>query len=349
MEPIISIVTGKQGRTNANKPAYELLSEIRRIPLEIETLEDGDIEHMASDIIGLAQANQGHRFDQAYMDDHNGAYGIASIMLDTQLNARAWRMPVYRPTSHGGHVAFRTHDEIENVVKMTHDDIPIDTAGSKDLGLLAAKFQNMECILIMPDTLEHPKLLRALRLETKGDGSDTTTLVYLRVCDGLGLGRSPPHLSTGKFKFLFPGVPIDTSQVKPRAQKKRNADATDGSTSTNGTNAAEKRAKVEGNAYEILHKLLDDTVRGSATNTKGASYQTAKQFLRSLDDAVGRDKCIETLSNYTHLPGPVVMDMFGNMDVIESIVASNIEEAHISEKILGHTRALHDLVHTAFD
>ena len=340
MEPFISIVTGKQGRGNPNKPTHEFFTEIKTIALEVETLDDTDISTCASEILALAREHQGHRFDASYLEEHGGAYGIAVISLDTQLRARKYTMPVFRPTSHGGHVAFRTQKEIEAVVKITHDDIPIENAGAMELGLFAGKFKNLECLLIMPDTLEHPKLLRALELETKGDGTDTTTLVYLRLCDKLGLGRSPPHLSTGKFKFLFPGVAIDSSLVKPRSQKKRSAvgsgDSSDG-----------KRMKGEPYAnqkiYDVLNGKLDDTMRVSE-RAKGALYQTAKHFLLSLDGHFEEEEFSKAFCGYTHLPGHVLLDMLGNVDMIESITLTSMGDSSARDEVL---RTVHDMYYIA--
>jgi hypothetical protein len=344
MEPTISIVTGKQGRTNANKPPHELLTEMKTIALDVETLGDDDILRISSNVLTLARDHQGHRFDASYMEEHGGAYGIAVIALDTQLNAREYTMPVFRPTSHGGHVAFRTQKEIENVVKITHDDVPIETAGAMELGLHVAKFRNIECILIVPDTLEHPKLFRALDLEVKGDGTDTTTLVYLRLCDKLGLGRSPPHLSTGKFKFLFPGMAIDTSQVKPRTTKKRAADDENAGT-TSGTKRMKREESTDARkTYEILNEMLDDAMRVSDA-AKGALYQIAKHFLLAFDGHFGEEKFTETFKSFKHLPGSVLLDMFGNLDMVESITSTTVRDQSECDTILRSVHDMHYIAH----
>ena len=216
MTPLVHVVRGKRGPIDATKPAHELLELYKNIPIDEEYLSSQDISKIAEKVRDLVRASNGHRIDAEYMQNNDGAYGISTITIDAGMNAHAYTAPLYRPTSSRGHVFLRTGKEIEKVLKITHSDIPVQEAGERTLGLYVSKFKEYNCLLIVPDTFDTPELFRALDLETKGDGTDTTTLVTMKLCDGLGLGRSPPHVSIGKFKFLFPGVERDISQVKKK-------------------------------------------------------------------------------------------------------------------------------------
>jgi hypothetical protein len=332
MEPLVHVVTGKQGRTNANKPAHELLALYKNIAMDSEILLDFEIKEIAGKVLALARTHAGHRFDEAYMAAHDGAYGISAITIDTEYGVHAYTVPLFRPTSHGGHVLFRTGKEIENVLRVTRPDIKAEEAGGMELGLFASKFKGLDCLLIVPDTFDHPELFRALQLETKGDGTDTTTLVYLRLCDKLGLGRSPPHLSIGKFKFLFPGVELDTSLVKSKGTK-RGRDV-----------APSSSAKPAGNVWDVLESMLNESVRdlrNSGLDMTSADYRAksflfglAKHFLMSFDGIMGRETFNKVFAGYAQLPANIVLTTMGNKDIINGIIESNVDDMKIRNSLM---------------
>ena len=313
-EPLVHIVRGKQGRTNATKPSHELLELHKNIPMDEEFLMPFEIEEISAKVLDMARKYSGHRFDTEYMEANGGAYGISTITIDASNNVHAYTAPLYRPTSHGGHVLFRTGKEIENVLKITHSDVPVQEAGSKTLGLYVAKFKNYNCLLIVPDTFDTPELFRALELEKKGDGTDTTTLVTMKLCDGLGLGRSPPHVSIGKFKFLFPGVERDISQVK----KKRSHVEGPGA-------AAPVQVVEEDDVWTVLNSMVAKSAAlAGSDDATNVLYRTAKHFLRTFDRMMGREEFNKVFKNFTRLPDELVIDTVGNKDIIAGIIEKNV-------------------------
>lgn len=325
MEPLVHVVTGKQGRTNANKPSHELLALHKNIAMDSDYLFDFQIEDIVTKVKELTATHHGHRFDQSYMVHHDGAYGVRAIMIDNEYNVHTYTVPIFRPTSHGGHVVFRTGKEIESVLKVTHSDVPVEEAGGMELGLFVGKFKDLNCLLIVPDTLESFGLFRALNLETKGDGSDTTTLVYLRLCDKLGLGRSPPHLSIGKFKFLFPGVALDSSQVK---SKKRPLPP-----------PVVEEDDEDDKIWNAVHEMLENSFRktvgtvreGDFYRSKSFLFGLAKRFLALFNHKMGPDVFDAAFTPFTNLNEDAVLDTIGSKEVIKSVVNMHVDDAVMRE------------------
>ena len=321
MEPLVHIVAGKQGRMSVTKPSHELLAVEENLPLDTETLDECVIAEIAKKVLELAPKYSGHRFDEEYMAQNKGAYGISTLTIDTEYNVHPYVMPVFRPTSPGGHTVFRTALEIEKVLEITHADIPVENAGAMEIGLYMSKFKGLECVLIVPATMKNPKLFRALNLETKGDGSDTTTLVSVRLCDTLGLGRSTPRLSTGKFKFLFPGVPLDTSLVKSKKSKRKREESIE---------------EVTQSAWDALNSMLSECVQKTRADgydkttpdykAKSYLYLMAQRFLDIFDINVGRDRFEQVFAIYTSLPADICLETLGNKKVIRSIIESNVDD-----------------------
>jgi hypothetical protein len=342
MEHHVEIVTGKQGRTNANKPSHELLAVLRTLDMDSGYLGDSELESIVDKVRGILQTHRGHRFDPQYMNAHDGAYGIRVIALDKEYNVHAYTMPVYRPTSHGGHVVFRTGKEIEKVLKITHSDVPIEEAGGMELGLFVSKFKDIDCLFIVPDTIDDPVLFRALDLEVKGDGTDTTTLVYLRLCDKLGLGRSPPHLSIGKFKFLFPGVALDTSLIKSKGTKR----------SREPTPPPPPPPSTVENTWDIMSSLLSDSIKHARTydreseiyKAKGFLYLLAQNFLEVFDIRVGRARFNTIFKDYVHLPVNIFLETMGNRSIIQSIIDTNIRDIQSREIMTYHVDSYMEMI-----
>jgi hypothetical protein len=181
---------------------------------------------------------------------------------------------------------------------------------------------------VVPDTLDDPLLLRALGLETKGDGTDTTTLVYLRLCDKLGLGRSPPHVSTGKFKFLFPGVAIDKSQLKKKVSGKRAREE-----AVVAPEEAPSRS-----VWHTLDALLEESYRVAQSvdggGAKSILYRVAKRFLRSCFNMMDRNDFDEAFTDYTRLPVSLVLETMGNKQIIEGFINSNFSDAKVRHSMM---------------
>ena len=319
-EPLVHIVRGKQGRTNATKPSHELLELHKNIPMDEEFLMPFEIEEISAKVLDMARKYSGHRFDTEYMEANGGAYGISTITIDASNNVHAYTAPLYRPTSHGGHVLFRTGKEIENVLKITHSDVPVQEAGSKTLGLYVSKFKNYNCLLIVPDTFDTPELFRALELEKKGDGTDTTTLVTMKLCDGLGLGRSPPHVSIGKFKFLFPGVERDISQVK---KKKKRSHA-------EGPGEAEAVEVLEtvSDVWDILHSKIARTTYARDGEEKRMLSRIAMHFMKTFETQLGRAHFNTAFEWFTRLDDKKVIGFLSERRVIDNVLKRYVRDTN---------------------
>lgn len=164
---------------------------------------------------------QGHRFDDEYVNA-NGSYGINVVTINTAGEVGGYVAPLYRPTSPGGHVFLKNHVAVWDLVHMIYPAIEKADAATTAIYCEIAKFADLDVILVAPtghDILT-AELVYKLRLEAKGDGSDTTMLLRTRLCDAGGLARSPPHFSSSKFRFLFPGECIDLSVMKAKAPKR---------------------------------------------------------------------------------------------------------------------------------
>ena len=335
MAPLVHIVAGKQGRVNPSKPSHELLAMEENLPLDTETLDDSRIAEIAKDVLELVSKHTGYHFDEEYMAQHEGAYGISTVTLDTEYNVHSYVMPVIRPTSSGGHVVFGKGDELKKILAITHRSIPIEEAGSQEIGVYMSKFKGSECVLIVPDMMKkHPKLLRALNLETKGDGSDTTTLVSVRLCDTLGLGKSMPRLSTGKFKFLFPGVSLDMSQVKPKGTKRVSEHVPDKA-------SKQVRTQEQGTpAWSTLHKMLSQAIcsydkTDEEYNSKRALYLMARNFFEAYNWKLGRMNFETAFRPYMQLPLNLVLETLGKKHSIRNIIESTVRDT-VNKKSLIH-------------
>jgi hypothetical protein len=222
------IFQGKRGRSSDTKPPYALLESISALkstpPAEYtDEMNAVDID-MASRVLRRAlemHTLQGHRFDDEYMANQ-GSYGINVVTINTAGEVGGFVAPLYRPTSPGGHVFLKNHVAVWDLVHIIYPLIEKADASTTAIYCEIAKFADLDVILVAPtghDILT-AELAYKLRLEAKGDGSDTTMLLRTRLCDAGGLARSPPHFSSSKFRFLFPGEHIDLSVMKAKAPKR---------------------------------------------------------------------------------------------------------------------------------
>lgn len=320
----LEVSTGKQGRTNPKKPAYKLLTVERKVTSDSETMDIERATILAEEIGAAARTlhdQGGHRFDAAFMEQHGGAYGINVIALDTNYTVHTIKTFLYRPTCPGGPVLFRTGREVERILKVTYPALKPEEAGGMTLGLRLGKFKDLDVVFMMPSSMpDHPVLMYKLNLERKGDGSNTCVLLSARLCDGMGLGRSPPHVSLGKYKFLFPGQPLDVSKVK--------------SAVTKGTKRG--AADIEGVLYEALgaHCKMSDAGRAQL-------YCLVFHFFRSFKSVLGDAAFDETFASYTSMPAPVVAGILLEKEMLRTItMAASRNNRDSVDKIMGNVECL---------
>jgi hypothetical protein len=217
------IVVGKQGRASLTKPPHEMLETYA-------TLETGDTDEdyteIAEKVISLARdmhITSNHRFDAEYLEANNGAYGINVVTLDAHGTVSGYVAPAYRPTSAGGHVFLKSGDAVYDLARRMYPELTKDAANTSEIYCVLAKMRDMNVILAVPDGYMSANLAHKLCLALKGDDTNTAMLLRTRLCDRGGLARSVAHFSTPKWRFLFPGAPIDLSQK--RAKRPRTAAA----------------------------------------------------------------------------------------------------------------------------
>ena len=334
----ISIAHGKQGRHDPAAPLADLLEVTDTVDANVDTLPESAIESIAATVRALAETHQGHRFDAEYMAEHDGAYGISTVFIDTQLNATHLLTPLFRPTSPGGHVFFRTKKMVSTVIERTHDDVPLAQAGSNDIYVCAGKFTGLECIVVIPDSLmHHPHLIRALDLD--GFDGARPCLASLRVCDGNGLGRSAPRVCCGKFKLLFPNAPMDTSLVasRKRPSKKRRADDNDPPPAA----ASVRAINVKDSLNAMLKAQYD-----MHPDTKGLLCCVAKNFIESLGFELDEATFNTKLGGFVALDPDVAVMLLGTIDMCHSIATSALNDArkvaHVMKTVTAHRDLLRD-------
>jgi hypothetical protein len=234
-------------------------------------------------------------------------------------------------------VFLRTKKTIAEVIEKTHDAVPIDAAGSKDLSILVGKLRGLECIVCFPDSMtEHPKLIRAFALD--GIAGAETVVVSLRVCDANGLGRSAPKMCCGKFKFLFPGAPVDASQVVSRKKHKASAQPTQSAhtaTPSRPSRAVKDKLNAMLRTQYDLHR-----------DTKGFLCCVAKNFIESLGIELDEDTFNTKLDVYLPLDPEVVVVLFGSLETCRSIATSALGDAtkvdHVMKTVAAHRDLLRD-------
>jgi len=198
----VALFEGNKGRINYNEE--QALGDILHVKELFEDvhLKDTEIQTIASDVCTLLKSHHGYCFEK----NEQGAYTVPAITIDTSGKVHSYTLPLLPPTKGTSYMIFPKKAHLRQLLPITRDDLPLDKAGEHEICMHLAKFKDKECLLVVPDTYKCPALFRALDLETI---DDTIAIVSVRACDGNGLGRSRPQLCIGKFKFHFPGRPIE--------------------------------------------------------------------------------------------------------------------------------------------
>lgn len=292
------------------------------MPIEYDMTPDTFIAAKAAAFNALAQANQGHSFDVTFMEENGGAYGISMIAIDENFNMAAMESYLYRPTSSGGHNLFRHREHIVEVLRATYSTLTPDKANAMNINLIMAASADFETIIIGPESLaSRPKLLRAMNLKTLSGGpNDDVVLFKVRLCDGKGLGKSSPRLCNGKFKFLFPGVPIDTSLVKSRKRSRPDPTPT---APTVPTVPAVPTAPVD--VKHQLRAIVKNEYMMSGDGRR-VLHRVAYKFLVTLcgelDDATFDAK----MGAYLNIEPAVLVGMFGSVTVCQTVAKAALDD-----------------------
>lgn len=329
--PGVVMMAGKHGRHNMKLPFNELLEVEETLRTEVDTMRDDDIDRIATKVRDLAARNQGHRFDTEYVEAYSGAYGISCIVIDTDFNVSPIIWELFRPTAPGGHVAFRSRENLTEILEFTYKDLTPKEADGEDLKLVLAASADAETVILGPESLtQHPKLLRAMGLKTmSGDPEDDVVAFYVRLCDGKGLGKSAPRICHGKFKFLFPGVAIDTTQVKSRKRTHAETVPPPPPAPVAPTGVKKKLRTIVKNEYLM--------------NGGGRSllHCVANKFLITLGETIGDDAVFdEKMGAYLNLDPDVMIPMFSNIRMCQTVAKAALSDD--PEKVAAVVRSVRE-------
>ena len=328
MSSAVVVAGCTRGRRGPDVALEDRFFQEHVFPYESETLCDEDIRRVASEVLGLASRNQGHGLTPAYAAEHDGANAFSVVTIDTQLRAKAFESYMYPPTTSSGYKLFKTRENIMDLLEATHDSLDADTAGTMELHVYMAKFKDLDCILVVPDSVaaEHPKLIRELGLDTLNDGMDNTILMDIRVCDGQSLGKSAPYLSIGRFKFLFPGVAMDMSQVrqKERVGKKR---------------PAPKPLAVN----EQIISMLDDEYRVHG-RAKRLLYTVARKFVETMHYFLDEHTFNEKMAGFTSITPAVVLSTLGNVTTCHTLATDAVVDVVARDRVIDAVQTMHEFM-----
>jgi len=360
LKPVI-IYEGKRGRNALEKPMNEIL--FVKYPIDKEPCQEKDTETNAKDtkennkpiekqderkvakpldaatlesvtkkVRDILATHHGYRFDSAYMEAHGGSYGIPMIAIDIDYTVHASMMPLYRPTSSGGHVAFRTGQKIKDVLAMTQGDSI----------LYVSKFKDYECVLVTPNALNDPKLYNALNLETLGD---TIALMFLRVCDKFAVGKSQPKLAVGKFKFLFPGHIVDYSQVPKdkdettKQKRKRGDETVDDLFQSPKTSEYTTKEELAEDLRNVIVKGRRAFLYKRTAEEYLARYHLSifsSSFIEALMSFMPTDEFLKAFTPYVDLIPAVALNVLGDRDMARLIVRSHVHNQAWKESMLKY-------------
>jgi hypothetical protein len=262
----VLVAAGKQGRASMVKAPHSMLAEHEILVDDPEAPNSPDGTELARRVLAEALALQeagSHRFDAEYMAGHGGAYGINLVTVDAGGAVTGYVAPAYRPTSAGGHVFLKRGDDVYDLVRRLYPSISRDAAEETEIHCVLAKVRDLDVVVAMPDGFLTARVAHKLRLEFVGDGTENVMVLRGRLCDRGGLARSVMHFSTPKWRFLFPGAPVDLTQKRakrPRGQR--------GGAGGAGEAAEPKRARSES---EVFEKLCEAVVK-----SWGASAQSGQ-------------------------------------------------------------------------
>jgi hypothetical protein len=246
----VVVLVSKPSHADMRRPLTSLISTGEYISPGIDTLDDATVDDVAAKITALANAHQGHRFDAEHVKNSGGSYEISAIVVDANFAAVPLKVPLRRPWSKPCHMFFDDKDGLVGMIAATHTTSFEDAVG-KDIGFFAAKFAGKDCILLGPEAISnHPKVIRALGLETWQDGNDNVAIVPLRIYGSEPLGKQSLRLGFGKFRFLFPDAPFDRSDYDEHMARKRRRELQAIMSPDAPSNAQKKKPRVENGAAQ---------------------------------------------------------------------------------------------------
>lgn len=321
--PAVVMMTGKQGRHDLKTPFANLLEVEETLRPEFDSMSDDDIDRIVNKVRDVVMRNQGHRFDAEHMEECGGAYAISCVAIDEDYNVTPFTGDLYRPKSAGGHVLFRNREHIKEIVEFTYPSLKPNEADSMEIKLVMAASANTDTVIMGPESLaRHPKLLRAMGLRTlTGNPEDDVVAFYVRLCDGKGLGKSAPRLCNGKFKFLFPGVAIDTSQVKSRKRAR--------------AESAPPPAPVPAEPVDVKTELKAIVKRECMMSGAGRSilHSMAYKFLITLGEVMDDDAAFNAkMGAYLNIDPSVLIGLFGTVHTCQAVAKAAIDDA---DKVTG--------------
>lgn len=215
LKPVI-VYKGASGNISANSSVNKLKIEKTLHPLSepSDQFVNQALEDTVEKVRELLESITDHDLDENQCGHAN------AIALNTAFEPTLYKVPVHLHKT-SGRMLLRTTEEVKKILRMTHDDTPLEKDGKDDpkvLHLYFAKFKAKECLFITPDSMCDPRIYNAFDLETVGD---TIGLMSVKACDASGYGRSRPILSIGKFNFLFPGHQIEPTKRAPAPKRPR--------------------------------------------------------------------------------------------------------------------------------
>jgi hypothetical protein len=321
------IVVGKQGRASLTKSPHEMLETYA-------TLETGDSDEdyneIAEKVISRARdmhITSNNRFDTEYLEANNGAYGINVVTLDAHGTVTGYVAPAYRPTSAGGHVFLKSGDAVYDLAHRLYPELTKDAANTSEIYCVLAKMRDMNVILAVPDGYMSANLANKLCLALKGDGTNTAMLLRTRLCDRGGLARSVAHFSTPKWRFLFPGAPIDLSQKRPK--RPRTAAAVT-------TVEIVKRSKSNAPSDTLFDTLCAAVVRSWGTSS--GETGRAVDILETCALTLGTDLFKTIFEKFACDDEEAFPAVLTNEDGMRELVADHVD-ANTCEKLLCAVRA----------
>ena len=321
-EKSVALFEGNRGRINYNEE--QALKDILHIKEAFEEIQidDAEIQSIATNVQALLRTNTGYCFEK----NDQGAYTAPAITIDTSGNVHSYTLPLFSPTKGTSYMIFPKKAHLRQLLQITRDDLPLNSAGEQEIYLHLAKFKDMESLLIVPDSYKCPALFRALELETI---NDTIALVSIRACDGNGLGRSRPQLCIGKFKFLFPGRAIERSPPKTPAENEH-PDQRPAKRSRPLT----KEALLDGfeEMFESVCRARDATFTPMARNKM---YAVGLHLVRWMGWRLTEKVFVDNFAPFLQLHPNAAFSALGNYESAVVLVKALVETTQMQSEAIG--------------
>lgn len=311
----VHLVKGRQGRVSGNR-AHKVTHTFTY------NLEDnGHIPEFKRDrarvILSqarLAQLDGGH--------DLSTEKTVTAVIIDAMYIPTRVTIPLTAATGKTASGYYLSNkDAIENAIFAAYPDLQeIDT---KAVTLYFTTFRGVDVLFGFPLEAVDPALFFLLDLARFGDSVHDTMAVELSMKDTTYCGRSRPHISETKFKFLFPGMSPPSPPVRAKKQKRPRSPSPSPENDENArpnTNTAVRTGSNKNN-MALTEDILKILAQGTMTLCESERVKIV-YMSHFLDLVRHSPKCEYLLKHFTSFRPETCFEAFTKGDFLRSLAKS---------------------------